>query len=55
MIGDAASDMAAARELGLVAIGAAWGGASSALLRDAGAALVLDDPAALPAGPGPIG
>jgi phosphoglycolate phosphatase len=55
VIGDSAGDMAAARELGLVAIGAAWCGARPAVLRDAGAALVLDDPTALPAGPEAIG
>lgn len=51
VIGDSPADMAAAVHLGLVAIGAAWSGASPGALGEAGAELVLDDPAALPPGP----
>ncbi len=47
LVGDTPVDVATARAAGLVPIGVAWGMRPPALLRDAGAEVVLDRPAAL--------
>jgi len=48
MIGDRAIDIAAARSNELNAVGVLWGYGSESELRDAGADLLIDTPAALP-------
>lgn len=47
LIGDSASDMALAEHLGLRAVGVGWGSGTAAALREAGAVVVVTDPAEL--------